>query len=43
MQVFLSTPTDYITSKSDHWANKLPSGVFGESGPHIIYMTFAFN
>jgi hypothetical protein len=43
MQVFLSTPTDYITSKSDHWANKLPGGVFGESGPHIIFMTFAFN
>jgi predicted dehydrogenase len=42
MQILLSTPTDYITSKSDHWANKLPGGVFGESGPHIIYMTLAF-
>jgi 2-alkyl-3-oxoalkanoate reductase len=42
MQIFLSTPTDYITSKSDHWANRLPGGVFGESGPHVIYMTLAF-
>jgi predicted dehydrogenase len=42
MRIFLSTPTDYMTSKSDHWANKLPGGVFGESGPHVIYMTLAF-
>jgi predicted dehydrogenase len=42
MHIFLSTPTDYMTSKPDHWANKLPGGVFGESGPHIIYMTLAF-
>ncbi len=42
MRIFLSTPTHYITSKPDHWANKLPGGVFGESGPHIIYMTLAF-
>jgi 2-alkyl-3-oxoalkanoate reductase len=42
MRIFLSTPTDYMTSKPDHWANRLPGGVFGESGPHIIYMTLAF-
>jgi predicted dehydrogenase len=42
MSIFLSTPTDYMTSKQDHWANKLPGGVFGESGPHIVYMTLAF-
>ena len=42
MRILLSTPTDYITSKPDHWANKLPGGVFGESGPHIVYMTLAF-
>ena len=32
MRIFLSTPTDYMTSKPEHWANKLPGGVFGESG-----------
>lgn len=42
MRIFLSTPTDYITSRSDHWANKLPGGVIGETGPHIVYMTLAF-
>lgn len=42
MRIFLSTPTNYITSKPDHWANKLPGGVFGESGPHVVYMTLAF-
>ena len=42
MRIFLSTPVDYITSKSDHWAHKLPGGVIGETGPHVIYMTLAF-
>jgi len=42
MRISLSTPTGYITSKPDHWANKLPGGVIGETGPHIVYMTLAF-
>jgi UDP-N-acetylglucosamine 3-dehydrogenase len=42
MRIFLSTPVDYITSKSDHWAHKLAGGVIGETGPHVIYMTLAF-
>jgi predicted dehydrogenase len=42
MHIFLSTPTDYITSKENHWANKLPGGVIGETGPHIVYLTLAF-
>lgn len=42
MRIFLSTPTDYMTSKKDHWAHKLPGGVIGESGPHVVYMTLAF-
>jgi len=42
MRIFLSTPADYITSKPDHWAHKLPGGVIGETGPHVIYMTLAF-
>jgi predicted dehydrogenase len=42
MHIFLSTPTDYITSKEDHWANKLTGGVIGETGPHIVYLTLAF-
>ncbi len=42
MRIFLSTPTDYMTSQENHWAHKLPGGVIGESGPHIVYMTLAF-
>lgn len=42
MRIFLSTPTSYMTSKEDHWAHKLPGGVIGESGPHVVYMTLAF-
>lgn len=42
MRIFLSTPADYITSKPDHWAHRLPGGVIGETGPHVIYMTLAF-
>jgi predicted dehydrogenase len=42
MRIFLSTPVDYITSRTDHWAHRLPGGVIGETGPHVIYMTLAF-
>jgi predicted dehydrogenase len=42
MRIFLSTPTDYMTSHPDHWAHKLPGGVIGETGPHIVYLTLAF-
>ncbi len=42
MRIFLSTPADYMTSKENHWAHKLPGGVIGETGPHIAYMTLAF-
>ena len=42
MRIFLSTPTNYMTSQEGHWAHRLPGGVIGESGPHIVYMTLAF-
>jgi len=42
MRIFLSTPTSYMTSRSEHWAHKLPGGVIGETGPHVVYMTLAF-
>ena len=42
MRIMLSTPTTYMTSREDHWAHKLPGGVIGETGPHIVYMTLAF-
>ena len=42
MRIFISTPTGYMTSREDHWANRLRGGVIGETGPHIVYMTLAF-
>lgn len=42
MRIFLSTPTDYMTSHKEHWVHKLPGGVIGETGPHVAYMTLAF-
>ena len=42
MRIFLSTPTDYMTSHKDHWVHRLPGGVIGETGPHVAYMTLAF-
>lgn len=42
LRIFLSTPTDYMTSRKDHWAHRLPGGVIGETGPHAVYMTLAF-
>jgi predicted dehydrogenase len=42
MRIFLSTPADYITSKKDHWAHRLPGGILGETGPHAVYLALAF-
>lgn len=42
MRIFLSTPTDYMTSQKDHWAHRLAGGVIGETGPHVVYMSLAF-
>ena len=42
MRIFLSTPTNYMTSQKEHWAHRLPGGVIGETGPHVVYLTLAF-
>lgn len=42
MRIFLVTAVDYMTSKQDHWAHKLPGGVVGETGPHAVYLSLAF-
>ncbi len=42
MHILLSTPTDYMTSKPDHWAHRLPGGAIGETAPHPVYMSLAF-
>ena len=42
MRIFRSTPVDYMTAHEDHWANKLPGGPIGETGPHVAYLTQEF-
>ncbi len=42
MRIAISTPTDYMTSRPDHWAHRLPGGAVGETGPHAVYMSLAF-
>ena len=42
MHIFLSTPTYCIAEDGKHWANRLPGGAIGETGPHVVYMTLPF-
>lgn len=42
MQIFLSTPTSYMTSQPDHWVHRLPGGVLSETGPHVIHLARRF-
>ena len=42
MRIFRATPVGYMTSIPNHWANRLPGGVIGETGPHVVYLTLAF-
>ena len=42
MRIFLSTPTDYMTSDGDHWVHKLPGDVIAETGPHVVYLSLPF-
>ena len=42
MRIFRSTPVGTMTADSEHWANRLPGGVIGETGPHVVYLTQAF-
>ncbi|PIQ82921.1 MAG: hypothetical protein COV76_00965 [Candidatus Omnitrophica bacterium CG11_big_fil_rev_8_21_14_0_20_64_10] len=42
LQIFLSTPADYMTNRKDHWVHRLPGGVFSETGPHILHLALRF-
>ena len=42
MRILRSVSVDYMTANADHWANRLPGGVIGETGPHLVYHTLAF-
>ena len=42
MRILRSVPVNYMTAIPDHWANRLPGGAIGETGPHLVYHTLAF-
>ncbi len=42
LRILLSDHRDEMIMKKDYWIHKLPGGVIGESGPHIVYLTLAF-
>jgi predicted dehydrogenase len=42
MMLHLSTPTWRFHTDQNHWVHKLPGGVIGETGPHLVYLSMAF-
>ncbi len=42
MRIFYCTPVTLNTTDPDHFANRLPGGAIGETGPHVVYLTQAF-
>ena len=42
MRIFVSDPRDEMIMKKDYWVHKLPGGLIGETGPHVVYMSLAF-
>jgi UDP-N-acetylglucosamine 3-dehydrogenase len=42
MRIFLSDPREEMIMREDYWIHKLPGGLIGETGPHVVYMSLAF-
>ncbi len=42
MRIFYSTPVTLWTTDPGHFANRLPGGSIGETGPHVVYLSQAF-
>ncbi len=42
MRIFYSTPVTLWTTDPAHFANRLPGGSIGETGPHVVYLSQAF-
>jgi predicted dehydrogenase len=42
MRIFLSDPSEDMIMRKDYWIHKLPGGLIGETGPHVVYMSLAF-
>lgn len=42
MRILSSDPRDEMLMRKDYWIHKLPGGMIGETGPHLIYKAIAF-
>jgi len=42
LRIYWTTPPDEMLSQKDHWAHRLPGGLIGETGPHLVYLSLAF-
>jgi len=42
MRIISLTPREEYLVHENHWIHKLPGGVIGETGPHVIYMSLVF-
>ena len=42
MRIFLSDPREEMIMREDYWIHRLPGGLIGETGPHVVYMSLAF-
>lgn len=42
MRILLSDHRDEMIMRENYWIHKLPGGLIGESGPHVVYLTLAF-
>lgn len=42
MRILLSNPRDEMIMRKDYWIHKLPGGLIGETGPHVVYLSLAF-
>lgn len=42
MRIISLTPREEYLVHENHWVHKLPGGIIGETGPHVVYMSLAF-
>jgi len=42
MRLFIANPVWLRTAEKNDWVHKLPGGIIGETGPHLVYLSRAF-
>lgn len=42
MRIFIANPVWLRTAEEKDWVHRLPGGIIGETGPHLVYLSQAF-